>query len=328
MRTPTAFKRTRRGLLALALVAMLGAYATRPGHAAGAASDHDEKLIIAGASGQLGELTVRALLQRRVPARNLILVSRTPEKLAEFAALGAATRYGDVDHPESLAAAFAGGDRLLLISLGFSAPDAGPRPERHRRAFDAAVKAGVRHIVYTSYLGVGRGRDWLAEDHGRSEAFLRDSGAKWTALRNAFYADMLLDDALKMAATGHASARPGDPPQAPLTRADCAAAAAGALLGGDRFDDQALDITGPAAVSVRDVARIVGEITGRSVEVTEDAPASGPGGFAPPPAVISDAVQRLTGRAPMSVRALLEAHRAELVAAARSAATRQRKPAP
>ncbi|MFO1399768.1 MAG: NAD(P)H-binding protein [Steroidobacteraceae bacterium] len=308
--------RTRRRLLVVATVAALFG----GGQPARAASPADpaggQKLVIAGASGQLGELTARALLQRGVPARNLILVSRTPEKLAGFAALGAATRFGDVDHPESLAAAFAGGDRLLLVSLGFSSPDAGPRPERHKRAFDAAVKAGVHHIVYTSYLGVGRSQDWLATDHGQSEAYLRASGAKWTALRNAFYADTLLDDALRMAATGRASARPGDPPQAPLTRADCAAAAAGALLGGDRFDDQALDITGTAAVTVHDVARIVGEITGRSVAVVEDAPASGPGGFAPPSAVVSDAVQRLTGHAPTSVRALIEAHRAELVAAA------------
>lgn len=305
-----------RKLLALAVLALCGCVT---GAGGAARTPPGEKLVIAGASGQLGELTVRALLQQGVPARNLILVSRTPEKLAEFAALGAVTRYGDVDHPDTLAAAFAGGDRLLLISLGFSSPDAGPRPERHRRAFDAAVKAGVHHIVYTSYLGVGRGQDWLAVDHGRSEAYLRASGAKWTALRNAFYADMLVEDALKMAANGRASARPGDPAQAPLTRADCAAAAAGALLGGDRFDNQALDITGPAAVTVRDVARIVGEITGRGIEVVEDAPASGPGGFAPPPAVVSDAVQRLTGRAPTTVRALLEAHRAGLLAAARGA---------
>lgn len=312
-----------RHLLVLAAMA-LGACALPPqAHTQApppAAAAGGEKFIIAGASGQLGELTVRALLERGVPARNLILVSRTPEKLAEFAALGAATRYGDVDHPDSLPAAFAGGDRLLLVSIGFSSPDAGPRPERHKRAFDAAVKAGVHHIVYTSYLGVGRSQDWLAEDHGRSEAFLRASGAKWTALRNAFYADNLLDEALRMAATGRASARPGDPAQAPLTRADCAAAAAGALLGGERFDDEALDITGAAAVTVRDVAQIVGAITGHRVEVIENARAAGPGGFAPPPAVISDAVQRLTGHAPTSVRALLEAHRAELIAAARSRA--------
>ncbi len=205
-----------------------------------------------------------------------------------------------------------------MISLGVSTPDAGPRPERHKRAFDAAVRSGVRYIVYTSYLGVGRSQDWLAEDHGRSEAYLRASGVQWTALRNAFYADMLLEQALRMAASGSVTTRPGDPPQTPLTRADCAAAAAGALLGGERFAGQALDITGPGAVTLQDVAAIVGEITGRRIRVIESAADSGRGSLAPPPAIVSDAVQRLSGRAPVSVRELLEAHRARILAAAQS----------
>ena len=309
-------QRVWRLLLTLVAGATLAGCVPHPSGATETASSPGENLIIAGASGQLGELTVRALLQRGVPARNLILVSRTPEKLAEFVALGAATRCGDVDHPDSLAAAFVGGDRMLLISLGFSAPEAGPRPERHKRAFDAAVRAGVHHIVYTSYLGVGRSHDWRAEDHGRSEAYLRDSGARWTALRNAFYSDMLLDAALRMAATGSASARPGDPPQARVTRADCADAAAGALLGGDRFDDQALDITGPATVTVRELADMVSRMTGRRIAVAEASGATPRDDFAPPAPVISDGVLRLTGRAPVSVHEFIEMHRAQLLAAA------------
>jgi NAD(P)H dehydrogenase (quinone) len=284
------------------------------------APSQGERLVIAGASGQLGLLAVRELLRRGVPAGNLILVSRTPEGLAEFAALGAATRFGDVDKPDSLPLAFAGGDRLLLISLGGSTPDAGPRPERHKRAFDAAVKAGVRHIVYTSYLGVGRLDDWLSGDHGRSEGYLRASGARWTVLRNAFYADILLDAALRMAATGRATAQPGDPPQAPVTRADCAAAAAGALLGRDRFNDQAFDITGPGPINIREVAAIVEQITGRRIDVIEESGNSGRGQFLPPPPVVADGVQRLAGRAPTSVRELLEAHHSEIAETARRAA--------
>jgi uncharacterized protein YbjT (DUF2867 family) len=90
-----------------------------------ATAANSEKFIISGASGQLGELTVRELLKRGVPAGNLILVSRTPDKLAEFAKLGAVTRFGDVDKPESLAAAYAGGTRMLMISLAL-APGAPP----------------------------------------------------------------------------------------------------------------------------------------------------------------------------------------------------------
>src|SRR5690348_17181333 len=77
-----------------------------------------DKIIISGASGQLGELTIKELLRRGVAAQNLILVSRTPDDLQEYAKLGASVRYGDFYKPESLPAAFAGGTRMLLISIG------------------------------------------------------------------------------------------------------------------------------------------------------------------------------------------------------------------
>jgi NAD(P)H dehydrogenase (quinone) len=272
-----------------------------------------EMLIVSGASGQLGLLTVKELLRRGVPAQHLILVSRTPEKLAEFAAQGASTRYGDVDHPESLPAAFAGGDRMLMISLGV-APGNPPRPPRHKLAFDAAVKAGVKHIVYTSFLGADLGGNMLADDHRQSEEFLRASGAHWTALRNGFYADSLVQSALQMAATGKATVRAGAMKNAPVTREDCAAAAAGALLGGQRFENQAFDITGPELVDMRDVAKLVGELVGRNIEVVEQPATAAPAPGAPPQ--VTRAVATLAGRPATSVHALLLAHKSELQAAA------------
>jgi NAD(P)H dehydrogenase (quinone) len=301
--------RSRRAGLAIVLLAC-GVAALSTARAAGASG---EKLIVSGASGQLGMLTVKELLRRGVPAHDLILVSRTPEKLAEFAALGASTRYGDVDHPDSLPAAFAGGDRMLMISLGL-APGNAPRPPRHKLAFDAAVRAGVRHIVYTSFIGADEGGNPLADDHRQSEAYLRASGARWTALRNGFYADSLLQSALQMAATGKATVRSGATKSAPVTRADCAAAAAGALLGGRRFENQAIDITGPELIDTRDVAKLVGEIVGRHIEVLEQPAAAVPALGTPPR--VTQAVAELSGRPATSVRALLLAHKAELQAAA------------
>lgn len=305
--------RIRRRVFTAAMLAVL---ASGLGVEARSAATRD-KIIISGASGQLGELTVKELLKRGVPAGNLILVSRTPEKLKEFADLGASTRYGDVDMPESLPAAYAGGTRMLMISLG-AGPGSPPRPPRHKLAFDAAVKAGVQHIVYTSYLGADKGGSPLANDHMETEKFLMASGAKWTALRNGFYADMQMQRALQMAQTGKANVAPNETKNAPVTREDCAAAAAGALLGGAKFENQAFDITGPALVGVRDIARIVGEITGKTIEVTEQAePArGGGGGMAGPPPIVSDALSKLAGRPATSMRSLLEANKAALIAAA------------
>jgi NAD(P)H dehydrogenase (quinone) len=296
----------------LALAAIMVGIGGAPAHAATASTD---KIIISGASGQLGELVVKELLARGVAPANLILVSRTPEKLEEFRKLGASVRFGDVDAPESLPAAYAGGTRMLMISLG-GVPGTSLRPPRHKLAFDAAVKAGVKHIVYTSFIGADKGGSFLADDHQKSENFLKASGARWTILRNGVYADFQVRRAVQMVATGKATVTPDEPRSALVARADCAAAAAGALLDG-RFENQAFDITGPELVNGRDVARLASEITGRAIEVVVQA-ASGsgvPGGMPPVPPTVSDAVAKLAGRPPMSLRAVLEANRAQLLAA-------------
>ncbi len=163
-----------RGLGAALLLAGAGSL-----HAQTAA----ERLIVSGASGQLGALVVDELLARGVDPRDLILVSRTPEELAAYAAQGAATRFGDFTQPESLPAAYAGGTRLLLISIS-----AGPdnRPQLHKNAIDAAVAAGVRHIVYTSTVDADNTdvRALSAAMHRETEQILRDSGVALTMLRN------------------------------------------------------------------------------------------------------------------------------------------------
>lgn len=282
---------------------------------------NEEKIIISGASGQLGGLTIKELLARGVKPANLILVSRTPDSLAEYAKRGASVRFGDVDKPESLSAAYAGGTRMLMISLGFG-PGAPPRPPRHKIAFDAAVKAGVKHIVYTSFVGADTGTSTLAKDHMESEGYLRASGARWTMLRNGFYADGQLQRAIDMAKTGKVTVPPNEPKSAPVTRADCAAAAAGALLT-SWLKNEVFEVTGPEAINRTDLAKMVGEIIGRPIEIIEQA-APAPGAPAgPPPAppgpmaapMITDAVAVLAGRPATSVRALLEANRAQILAA-------------
>lgn len=302
------------------------------GLATAASAATSGKIIISGASGQLGELTIKALLAQGVSPKDLILVSRTPDKLTQYAQQGAATRYGDVEHPESLPAAYAGGTQMLFISIGKMGTN--ERPELHKRAFDAAVKDGVKHIVYTSFIGADTGQSGLAVDHRRSEGYLKASGAKWTMLRNGIYADMLVMQAKQMAATGQVQVRPNDGKIAYVTRADCAAAAAAALTKPGQ-DDKAYDITGSEAIGSADLARIVGDITGKPIAVTQAAAGGGPGGAGAPgagapgaapsgasgpppggggpmaPPTVTTAVKDLTGRAPTSVHDLLVADRAQ-----------------
>lgn len=270
-----------------------------------------ERLIVSGASGQLGALVVEELLARGADPRDLILVSRTPEELAPYAARGAATRFGDFTQPESLPAAYEGGTRMLLISIS-----AGPdnRPQLHRNAIEAARAVGVRHIVYTSTVDADNQdvRALSAAMHRETEQILRDSGVAWTMLRNHLYADNIVSQAQRMVAQGRVVVQPDEIPTAYVTREDCAAAAAAVLLT-PGHEGRIYDITGPQAVLRSDIARIASEVTGRPVEIVRglggEPQASGAiAGFASF-AVTSDAVATLTGRPATSIEALLQRNR-------------------
>jgi NAD(P)H dehydrogenase (quinone) len=276
-------------------------------------ADHGDRIIISGASGQLGTLTVKALLARGVPAGRLILVSRTPEKLQGFAKLGAATRYADFAKPESLPGAYAGGTRMLLISIGGGA---GPRPDAHRRAIEAAIAAGVKHIAYTSYVGVSGGETTgLAGDHFQTEQILKQSGVGWTMLRNSIYMQGVLPQAARMVAAGRADLRPGESKIGYVTREDCAEAAA-AVLTTPGHDGKAYDITGPELVGTREIAAAASAVSGKPIEVvTADASAAGRSFGGPALSVTSTAVLDLTGRPPTSVRRFLETHKDQLLGA-------------
>lgn len=302
---------TRRALLTAAAAALL---LPPPGTASPARRVRGpDRIIISGAAGHLGELTVEDLLARGVPPNRLILVSRTPAALARYAKLGASVRYGDFTQPASLRKAFAGGNRMLLISIGFSRM---PRPEAHRNAIEAAVADGVRHIAYTSWIALSRGdHTGLGADHYATERMLERSGVDWTFLRNSVYMEEVLPAAESMAAAGRAVVPPDDLHIGYVSRADCAAAAA-AVLSTPGHDDKVYDITGPSLVDTRELAAAVSAVTGERIAVVRAKPGSArskhPFNGAALSIVSSD-VEKLTGRPPMTLKAFLEQHRAEIL---------------
>jgi NAD(P)H dehydrogenase (quinone) len=305
----------RRLALALTVAAVAFGTLTAAAPAGAQAALPQDKIIISGASGQLGGLTVKALLARGVPAKNLILVSRTPQTLAEYAKLGASTRFGDFNKPESLAAAYAGGTRMLLISVGLGPT---PRPEVHKRAIDAAVAAGVKQIAYTSYVALSMGdTSGLGADHAATEEILKKSGAAWTMLRNSIYMQGLIPQAAKMLAEGQASVPPNESRIGYVTREDCAAAAA-AVLSTPGHDNKAYNITGPDLIGVRETATAATAATGKAIKVSladpnAKAPARGFGG--PALAVTSTDVATLTGRPATGVTAFFKANKEKLLGA-------------
>lgn len=288
-------------------------------------STTDRKLLVSGASGQLGRRVVELLLEAN--AGPVIALTRSPEKLADLAARGVEVRRADFADPASLDQAFAGATRALIISI--DALDK-PRAPQHVAAVEAAVRAGVKHVVYTSLTNPGADSPILiAEDHRLTEEALRKSGVGYTALRNNMYAEMLLMSLPRAVATGQLAAAAGDGGVGYVTREDCARAAAAALVQGDDADRRALDITGPEVVTHAQLAQLASQLTGKPVQYVPvpieaieqgmqqaglpapiaKALASFDTGIAKGTlAVATDTVETLTGRTPTSVEAFLRAH--------------------
>jgi NAD(P)H dehydrogenase (quinone) len=270
-----------------------------------------EKIVVSGASGNLGGLTVKALLARGVPARNLILVSRTPDEQKEYAAMGASVRFGDFTQPESLPAAYAGGTRMLLISVGGDATT--PAAVLLKRGIDAAKDAGVKHIAYTSYVGITKGDvAGRAADHKQAEDALKASGVAWTMLRNSIYMDGLLRQGAAMVASGKVETPPNEFPIGYITRADCGAAAA-AVLSTPGHEGKAYDVTGPELLGVKEVAAAASAVTGKPIEVLPTAATTRPGFGREAMAFTTTHFKDLTGREPTNVRAFFESSKNALL---------------
>jgi NAD(P)H dehydrogenase (quinone) len=299
----------RFGLIGAALAACVGL--ARLDAALAQAGGSGDKIIVSGASGNLGGLTVKALLARGVPASRLILVSRTPDKEAEYAKLGASVRFGDFTKPESLPAAYAGGTRMLLISVG-GTKDA-PGPVLLKRAIDAAKAAGVKQIAYTSYVGITRGDlEGLAANHQQTENDLKASGVAWTMLRNSIYMDNLVRQGAQMVADGKAVIPPSESPIGYITRANCAEAAA-AVLTTPGHENKAYDVTGPELLGVKEIAAAASAATGKKIDVVQGGADTRPGFGRPAMAFTTSHFRELTGKAPTSVRELFEANKDKLL---------------
>ncbi|MCW2388444.1 NAD(P)H dehydrogenase (quinone) [Sphingobium sp. B11D3B] len=311
------------------------------------------KIVITGASGQYGRAATDRLIEKGL-ADQLILISRSPDKLADRTAQGCEVRYGDYDKPETLAAAVQGAEKMLLIS----GTRVGARVVQHKAAIDAAAAAGVRHILYTSFIGIDDPNNpaEVRHDHIETEKAMRASGMAWTALRDAHYADaMILMAGPNVLATGKWFSNAGDGREAMVWRDDCVDCAVAAMTT-PGHENKVYNITGPELQTFGEVAALITQITGCPVEhipvddaeqyaifdsmgiprrPVDDQYVSGipwnsddmvTFGRAIREGYLelrTDDVQTLTGRPARSVRQMIEENRAMLVEAARGAAAAQ-----
>ena len=216
-------------------------------------------IVVTGATGQLGRLTLHALM-RSVPAQEIVAAVRTPAKAQDLAALGVTVREADYTKPETLDAAFAGADKLLLISSN----EIGQRAAQHRAAIDAARRAGVQLIAYTSVLNAGDSLLGLAGEHRETEAMLADSGLPFVLLRNGWYTENYTASLTTALAHGAWIGAAGNGPISSAARGDYAEAAA-AVLTREGQAGKVYELAGDASYTLVELAGEVAAQSGKPV---------------------------------------------------------------
>lgn len=219
------------------------------------------KLFVTGATGKLGTLVIDTLLET-VAASNIVAGVRDTGGEAAAALLdrGVEVRAADYTRPEMLASAFAGVDRLLLISSS----ENGKREVQHRNVISAAKEAGVGLIAYTSILDADTSPLFLAEEHRDTEAALAAAGVPFVLLRNGWYTEVYtwrLPVALRYGVLNGAAANGRISSAA---RADYARAAAMVLAGGDHAG-RIYELAGDTSFTLADLAAVAAEVSGKPV---------------------------------------------------------------
>lgn len=287
-----------------------------------------EVFLVAGASGQLGRLVLDALVS--IGGHRIIATTRTPANLGRYAERGVDVRAADYTKPkDALVEAFQGATHMLLIST----QEVGARYEHHLKALNAAIEAGVRHIFYTSHSHPDTSTSPVAPEHGMMEKAIKASGVTYTMLRNFLYSENVLLALAESVATGTHFGVEGEGKVAWISRSDCAAAAAAAMLSAREHENQTYNITGPRAYSNAELVAAVSKAIGRPIayvglpaeefearlvangvpgeiaqKITGLETANGLGDHD----LVNDMVERLTGRPPESLEDFLAVNAARI----------------
>ncbi|MBO0610281.1 SDR family oxidoreductase [Myceligenerans salitolerans] len=215
-------------------------------------------LAITGATGHVGGAVLQRLRRSGLPLR---LVVRDPGRAPDGADDVVAASFGD---REAATAALRGTDVLFMVSAAESAD----RLDEHRTFIDAAVAAGVGHVVYTSFLGAAEDATFtLARTHWATEQHLRESGMAWTILRDSFYLDVF---PLFAGQEGVIRGPGGDGRVGAVARADVARSAAVVLEDAAAHAGRTYDLTGPEALTLAEIAGVIAQATGRKTVYEEE----------------------------------------------------------
>jgi NAD(P)H dehydrogenase (quinone) len=218
-------------------------------------------ILVTGANGHLGQLTIDFLLKKQPSSAVAALVRDT----AKGKDLTVALRKGDYADYASLVSAFKGVDTLVLISSG----SLENRVQQHVNAINAAKESGVKHIIYTSMMHTSLDSKFtIGKDHVHTEEALKASGIPYTVLRNTFYAEvlpMLIGDAL---ANGNWYFAGGNGKANFAARTDMAEALANVAANASAHANKVYEITSSKSYTLTEIAAIISKVTGKPFTYT------------------------------------------------------------
>lgn len=218
-------------------------------------------IAVTGATGHLGRLAIESLLERGVPAGQIVALARSPEKAKELAERGIQVRQADYTRPDTLGPALQGVETLLLVS----ANELGQRLAQHRNIVDAARQAGVKLIAYTSILKADTSRMQLAGEHLGTEELIRASGIPFVFLRNGWYLENYTENLGPALEHGALLGSAEDGRVSAAARADYAAAAA-AVVTEPGHENRVYELGGDEAFTLAELAGVISRESGKPVE--------------------------------------------------------------
>lgn len=221
------------------------------------------KFLVTGATGKLGSKVVETIL-KTVPASQLAVSVRDPKKAEDLRSRGVEVRQGDFDQPESLDAAFAGIERLLIISAD---GDNETRIRQHSNAVTAAERAGVKFIAYTSLANATESKNLMAPPHVATEAAIIKTGIPYTILRNNWYLENEIGSIQGALAGAPWVTSAGSGKVGWALQQDYAEAAANVLIG-DGHENKVYELSG-ALLTQEELASALGSVLGKEIPVQQ-----------------------------------------------------------
>lgn len=229
------------------------------------------KIVLTGATGRLGDLVVRSLLDQKVNSEQIAVIVRNREKAQHLAKLGLEVRFGDYENADSMMEASRGADKFLFISSP-SADDT-HRIRQHANVVEAIRDAEVGQIIYTSFAFSEKLSIGLQHVHIATEQAILTTGIPYTFLRNGFYMDMLINPSLlDSIEAGELVTSTGGQKLNYVMRKDLAKAAAKVLVE-DGHQNKSYELSNPTPFSYDDLTEILTNLSGKRVKHNDVAPA-------------------------------------------------------